>query len=66
MVVVFPHQFKLTIPPQPGWLMRILGPFVLILLLEVIDTRYHFSSRRAIALQLVCDEQTRDIPQSLQ
>ena len=33
--------------------MRILSSVVLILLLEVFDTRHHFGSRRAIALQLV-------------
>jgi hypothetical protein len=44
--------------------MRILGPIVLPLLLAVLDTWQHFGLRRAVALQLVSNEDTRDIPQS--
>ena len=36
--------------PQPGGLMRILCAVVLIFLLEVFDTRHHFSLRGAVAL----------------
>ncbi len=45
--------------------MRILGPIVLPLVLAVLDTRQHFGLRRAVPLQLVCDDHTRNIPQLL-
>ncbi len=51
---------------QPGWLMRILGPIVLSLVLAVLNTRHDFSSRSTVAPQLVCDDHSRDIPQSFQ
>jgi hypothetical protein len=44
--------------------MRILSAIVEPLVLEVFDTGYHFSFRRALALELVCNEHTRDVPQS--
>ena len=46
--------------------MRILGSIVLILLLEVFDARHHFSGRRTVAPQLVCDDHPRDIAQGFQ
>ena len=43
--------------------MRILIPIVQILLLEVFDAPHHFSCRRTVAPQLVCDDHPRDIAQ---
>ncbi len=40
--------------------MRILGSVVLILLLEVLDTREHFGLRRTVTSQPVCDDYTRE------
>ena len=45
--------------------MRILDPVVLPLVLAVLDTGHELLLRRVVALQLVCDEHTRDIPQPL-
>jgi hypothetical protein len=45
--------------------MRILGSVVLILLLEVLDTREHFGLRRTVTSQPVCDDYTRDISEFL-
>ena len=42
--------------------MRILGTIILIFLLTVLDTRQHFGLSGTVALQLICDVHTRDIP----
>jgi 3-oxoacyl-(acyl-carrier-protein) synthase len=45
--------------------MRILGPVVLPLVLAMLDTGHELLLGCVVALQLGCDEHSRDIPQPL-
>ena len=47
-------------------LMKILSAVILILLLDMFDTRHHFSFRRTVALQLVRNDDPRHVLQTLQ
>jgi hypothetical protein len=46
--------------------MRILGSVVLILLLAMCDTRHHFGFGCIVTLELIRNDQTRNIPQPFQ
>ena len=51
---------------QSRWLMRILSAVILPLLPAVLDTGHDLSSRRAVALKLVCDDNPGYVLQFLQ
>ena len=51
---------------QSRWLMRILSAVILPLLPAVLDTGHDLSSRRAVALELICDDYSGYVFQPLQ